>query len=238
MEEVSEAQCLENYELMLIFLSDLGEEGIKKELDELRKHLSSDGGEILNEDIWGNRELAYRIKKQDRGFYCLLNFRVGTDKIAELQRNLTISPAVIRFLLMKTPVDYVFKTNAEYQALVEQDKEARETAKREKEAKRDGGRRPADAGRFQRPGTEKKSEAAPKKTEPKVTPVKETVKEVEPATEKVAEKAEVKAVEPEEAPKKVERKPRRSSSAAESKIKLEDVDAKLKSIIDDPDITL
>lgn len=212
MEDVVEQSENINYELMLIFLSDLGEEGINKELDELKKHITSDGGEVFNEDTWGNSEMSYRIKKQDQGYYCVLNFKVGPDRIAEMQRNLTISPAVIRFLLTKTPMNYVFKTFEEYKILADKEKEVKDAAKREGDAKKE--RR---TGKHSRPSGEiQKSENSDKARKPKVEkkiPVKTEIKEETPKIEE-------------------EVKPRKTA------IKLEDVDAKLKSIIDDPDITL
>lgn len=218
MEEVVEPKTLENYELMLIILSDLGEEGINKELDELKKHITSDGGEVFNEDTWGNREMSYRIKKQDQGYYCVLNFKVGPDHIAEMQRNLTISPAVIRFLLTKTPVNYVYKTFEEYKVLADKEKEIKDAAKREEDAKKE--RRmaqPRGTSKHSKPsGETQKSEDEEKARKPKVEkkiPVKAEIKE---ETTKIEEEV----------------KPRKAA------IKLEEVDAKLKSIIDDPDITL
>lgn len=209
MEEVVEKQSLENYELMLIFLSDLGEDGINKELDEFKKHISSDGGEIFNEDIWGNREMSYRIKKQNQGFYCVLNFKISPEHIAEMQKNLTISPAVIRFLLTKTPVNYVFKTFEEYKALAEKEKELKEEATKQLSAT------PGKQKSVEKPGVEKKAPVKAQQVE---------IKEVKPAIKEV--------------PKTVEKKPRKITGTDSGKTKLEEVDAKLKSIIDNPDITL
>jgi len=193
---------------MVIFLQDIGETSINKELDELRKYISSNGGEVLNEDAWGIRDLAYRIKKQDQGFYYVLNFTLDTLKLGEMQRALVINPTVIRSLIVKTPNKYIFRTFAEYQDEEEKAKAAKEEAKREKEAK--------------------KSHSAPKPKFEK--PEKKKIQSAKPET-KVEKKAEVE----EEAPKKVEKK---TKKAAHPKVKLEEVDAKLKSIIDDPDITL
>lgn len=207
MEEVVEAQSLESYELMLIFLSDLGENGINQELDELKKHISSDGGEIFNEDIWGTREMSYRIKKQNQGFYYVLNFKISPKYIAEIQKNLTISPAVIRFLLTKTPVNYVFKTFEEYKALAEKEKELKEELKKETTKQKS-----VESPRTRKPNVEKKA--------PITAEIKEAPKEEQ------------------EVPKTVEKKPRKITSAESGKTELEDVDAKLKSIIDNPDITI
>lgn len=203
MGDKSDVLTVQNYELMVIFLADIGEAAINKELDELRKHISSNGGAILNEDTWGAKDLAFHIKKQDRGFYYVMSFSLDTSKVAEMQRGLVLNPVVIRSLMVKMPEKYVFRTFAEYQDEEEKAKIAKEEAKREKESKKN------DSG--PKPRVVKHSAPAPK------VEVKEE--------KKVAVKEEVKEE------KKVKK-------AAPSKIKLEEVDAKLKSIIDDPDITL
>jgi small subunit ribosomal protein S6 len=205
MGDKSDVLTVQNYELMVIFLADIGEAAINKELDELRKYISSNGGAVLNEDTWGVKDLAFHIKKQDRGFYYVMSFSLDTLKVAEMQRGLVLNPVVIRALMVKMPEKYVFRTFAEYQDEEEKAKLAKEEAKREKESK--------------------KNESGPKPRTPKFEKKPEVKAEVKPAAPKEEVKAEVKE----------EKKPKK---AAPSKIKLEEVDAKLKSIIDDPDITL
>lgn len=195
---------VEKYELMTIFFTDLGESGIKKELDEIKEHLTSNSGEIFHEDIWGMRDLAYTIKKQTEGFYVVLNFTYPTEKISELEKSLNINPAVIRYLIVKTPINYTVKTLAEYDAEEEKMAKEEEAKKAEKEEKRS----PMPA----------KKVMKPTKEEPKA-----------PKVEKVEPKKEEKEVEEEKPAKKAKK---------ETKSSLDEFDQKLKSIIDDPDITL
>lgn len=212
-------RTVQNYELMVIFLHDIGEAAINKELDELRKYISSNGGEVLNEDAWGIRDMSYRIKKQDKGYYYILSFSLDTLKLGEMQRALVINPTVVRSLITKLPQKFVFRTFAEYQEEEEKAKALKEEAKREKEAKKNQSGPGPRTPRFE------KSERKGKPETKTYTPASK------PEVKKEEKKAEV-AV---EEPKKVEKK---TKKAAPSKIKLEEVDAKLKSIIDDPDITL
>ncbi|MBI5754108.1 30S ribosomal protein S6 [Candidatus Peregrinibacteria bacterium] len=201
------------YELMTIFFPEIGEEAIAKELEELKKYISSNEGDILHEDSWGNRDLAYRIKKQEQGFYHVLNFTLNPIKLGEMQRSLVINPSVIRALIVKTPEKYIFRTFAEYQEEEEKAKALKEEAKRNAEAKKAGNSAPriVRKPKFEKP--EKHEKPEPKKHVPEET--KEEEKPIKKA---------------ESAPK--------IKKIASPKIKLEEVDAKLKSIIDDPDITL
>lgn len=196
---------VQNYELMVIFLSEIGEAAINKELDELRKYISSNEGEVLQEDTWGIRDMAFHIKKQDKGFYYVMNFKLDTAKVGEMQRALVINPTVIRALIVKEPEKYIFRTFAEYQDEEEKAKAAKEEAKREKEAK--------------------KNQSGPK-PRPEVKRPERPARTTTPAP---------KAVEGKKAPVEKEKKTKKE---APSKVKLEEVDAKLKSIIDDPDIIL
>lgn len=205
MEDIQDVQTSENYELMIIFLSDLGEENINKELSEFKKLIIEGGGKIVNEDIWGNRELSYRIKKQDKGFYLVLNFSLDTDKIAEIQKTLTLHTGVIRYLLTKTPINYTFKTLEEYEAEALVAKAELEKVLAEEKAKK----------------------------EARVSGARPIIKKAKPEVKKIAKK-EIKVEEPEE--EKPAKKPHKV--AEKGKLDLDDLDKKLKSIIDDPDITL
>ncbi len=221
MEDIQDVQTSENYELMIIFLSDLGEENINKELSEFKKLIAEGGGKIVNEDIWGNRELSYRIKKQDKGFYLVLNFTAVSDKMAEIQKTLTLHTGVIRYLLTKTPINYTFKTLEAYEAEALVAKAELEKTLAEEKAKKEArvsGARPIV----------KKAKPEVKKIEPKA-PKKETKVE-EPEEEKTEQAPQApKAAKSAEKPRKV---------AEKSSLELDDLDKKLKSIIDDPDITL
>lgn len=205
---------VQQYELMVIFFPEIGEAAIGKELEELKKHITSNKGEVLQEDSWGNRDLAYTIKKQEQGYYYVLNFTLDPLKVSEMQRGLVINPSVIRALVVKTPEKYIFRTFAEYQEEEEKAKAVKEEAKRSAEAKKAEHSAPRGE---RKPKFEKPSE--PKKYVPKT---------------EVAHK-------PEHTPRpqaEVELIKKKTKKAPSPKVKLEDVDAKLKSIMDDPDITL
>lgn len=186
------------YELMFILLPDLGEKKCTEEINEVKNLITSAGGEIFHEDVWGIRDLAYRIKKQDQGYYVVLNFSMDGQAISEIGHNMNINQAVMRYMFTTTPINYNMITLEQYEEAAAAEEVEKEREKAEKEEKESAKRKPA----------------------PKPAPKPEPKKMV-PVEEKAKPKAEVK----EEAPKKVESK-------------IEDVDAKLKSIIDDPDISL
>lgn len=197
------------YELMLILLPDLGDEGTKTELEEVRKLIAEGKGEISHEDIWGARELEYRIRKQDEGFYVVLNFSISPLKISELEKALNIHNSILRFLILKTVDNYKIKTFQEYKV---------EGEKADKEEK------------------ERKDEIESKKQKKMQPPVRKPA----PAPTVASAPAPAPKAEPKAEPKKVEEEekaePKKPKKVAQSK--LEEVDEKLKSIINDPDISL
>ncbi|MBD3360437.1 30S ribosomal protein S6 [Candidatus Peregrinibacteria bacterium] len=200
-----------NYEIMILLRADLGEELTNKEIDEIKNIITSNNGEIIHEDAWGIKDLAYRIRKEEQGFYVVLNFSMEPKKLEKLEKSLNINPQVLRYLIIKTPPNYEIKSLEEYE------EEAEKEEKRKKE------KAPTV---FKKPQKKKiiKKEKTEIQKEPKEKPEKEKSAEEKPAEEK-----------PE---KKEETEEEKSKKEELSKSKLSEVDEKLKSIINDPDISL
>jgi len=122
------------YELMVILLPDLSADDTEKELKDIRKLLKEANGEIYHEDIWNIRNLAYTIKKQDRGFYAIFYFTLEAAKLKEIDKSLSLNQKVIRHMIVKSPKGYVIKSLSELELTEE---ERKRTAKKplEKETK-------------------------------------------------------------------------------------------------------
>ena len=54
---------------------------------------------------WGVRELAYEIEKERRGFYLLVEYQSTSATVSELERNLKLSDAVLRFVSVRQEKD-------------------------------------------------------------------------------------------------------------------------------------
>ena len=59
------------YELMMIVDPTLSEEERTAKIDAVKSILDKIGAKIINEDVWGDKKLAYKINKKDRAFYVL-----------------------------------------------------------------------------------------------------------------------------------------------------------------------
>lgn len=100
-----------SYELGLLLSPLLTDSEREEALAALRTYIASQGGAISLEDVWGVRELAYPIRRNETGFYTFWYFTVPPAAITELRRLLRLDTRVLRFLLMKAdtkaaPVKY------------------------------------------------------------------------------------------------------------------------------------
>ena len=92
---------MNHYETVFILTPVLSDVQIKEAVDKFKEVLVSEGAEIINEENWGLRKLAYPIQKKSTGFYQLLEFNADPSVIAKLEINFRRDERVIRFLTFK-----------------------------------------------------------------------------------------------------------------------------------------
>lgn len=96
------------YELMLILSPELRETEITKKLEEIVNIIEKAGGKITNEDFWGKKELAYRIKKHNEGVYMVYNIELPNNFLSELKEFLRIEKEVLRSMVISLPKSHVY----------------------------------------------------------------------------------------------------------------------------------
>ncbi|MFA5855406.1 MAG: 30S ribosomal protein S6 [Candidatus Gracilibacteria bacterium] len=94
------------YELMVILSPKYTDKETEKMLKEIKESVTEHKFELVDEDIWGIRDLAYRMKGQDRGYYAILNFTGEAKGIGVLEKDLGLQQGVLRHLLIKVPDSY------------------------------------------------------------------------------------------------------------------------------------
>lgn len=104
----SEASAMNMYEVMLILNPDLRDPEVKKKLKEIVDTVEKVGGKVTQEDIWGKRELSYRIKLQNEGIYVVYNFELPSSFLPELKQNLRIEKDILRSMIIKLPHGYTY----------------------------------------------------------------------------------------------------------------------------------
>ena len=90
-----------DYELMVILDPELDERTVAPSLDKFLNVIRNDGGTIDNVDIWGRRRLAYEINKKTEGIYAVVNFTATSAATNELDRQLSLSEAVMRTKVLR-----------------------------------------------------------------------------------------------------------------------------------------
>jgi small subunit ribosomal protein S6 len=89
------------YEL-LFFVDPAIEEEAREALQaRIESTITGQDGVIDSVEPWGKRKLAYEINKLQDGDYTLINFRANPSSIAELDRVLRITDAVVRFMVVR-----------------------------------------------------------------------------------------------------------------------------------------
>ena len=74
---------------------------MKEAVAKFKKILTDKGAEILNEETWGLKKMAYAIQKKSTGFYCLLEFKAEPEVINTLETGYRRDERVIRFMTVK-----------------------------------------------------------------------------------------------------------------------------------------
>jgi len=92
---------MNRYDLIFIVQSDVPKEEIDTIIDRYKGIVTSLKGTIVKAEKWGVRRLAYKIEKQGRGFYVLLDFVGDSPVIRELERNLKFDDKVLRYQTVK-----------------------------------------------------------------------------------------------------------------------------------------
>ena len=90
-----------NYESVLIARQDLGASQVNTLVESLSEIIKREGGEVVKTDNWGLKNLAYRIKKNRKGHYVLLNIVAPAQAIFEYERLMRLNEDVIRYMTIK-----------------------------------------------------------------------------------------------------------------------------------------
>ena len=89
---------MRRYETVFILRPDLGEAQIKDTVSRYEQMIATGGGEMVERDDWGIRDLTYNIKRERRGYYVRLDYVSPAAVVNEVERNLKLADDVLRFL--------------------------------------------------------------------------------------------------------------------------------------------
>lgn len=121
---------MNNYETVFILTPVLSADQTKEEVEKFTNMITENGGTIVNVEEWGQRKLAYPIKKMSTGYYVFVEFDAEPTFVDTLEVNYRRDERVLRFLTFK------------------QDKFAHEYAEKRRKTRKDAPKQeatPADA---------------------------------------------------------------------------------------------
>ena len=111
--EYPQGGCMRRYETIVITDPDLSDEKQASFSERIQEIISQQGGFLIEFDVWGNRKLAYEIRKKNRGYYIRIDY-CGTGKaVDEMERFFRIDDRSIKYMTI------LLEKNADVEALKE-----------------------------------------------------------------------------------------------------------------------
>ena len=92
---------MNQYETVFILTPVLSDQQMKETVEKFKDVLTAEGAEIINEEEWGLKHLAYPIQKKSTGFYVLIEFKAEPTVIKKLEVAYRRDERVIRDLTTK-----------------------------------------------------------------------------------------------------------------------------------------
>jgi len=92
---------MNQYETVFILTPVLSDVQMKEAADKFKNLLVEAGAEIINEESWGLKKLAYAIEKKTSGFYQMIEFKAEPTVIAKFELQMRRDERVLRYLTVK-----------------------------------------------------------------------------------------------------------------------------------------
>lgn len=89
------------YEHVLLARQDITQQQVDALVEQFKGVLEANGGKVGRIENWGLRPLTYRVKKNRKAYYTLLNIDASAAAVAEMERQMRINEDVLRFLTVR-----------------------------------------------------------------------------------------------------------------------------------------
>lgn len=89
------------YEHTMLARQDVSAQQVEALVEQFKGVIEANGGKVSKVEYWGVKTLAYRIKKNRKAHYSLLNIDAPAAAVAEMERQMTISEDVLRFMTIR-----------------------------------------------------------------------------------------------------------------------------------------
>jgi len=92
---------MRHYETLFIVNPDSSEEELKAVATKIKGVVSGMNGIVTSYDEQGKKKLAYSVKKQNKGYYVLMDYVGSADIVSEIERNMRLDDRVLKYLTVK-----------------------------------------------------------------------------------------------------------------------------------------
>ena len=89
---------MRRYETTFIFDPDLAEDGRSQLIEKITGLITKEKGIVVDVDIWGQKKLAYEIRKKTRGYYICVNFCGSAQLVEELERTSRLDDKIMKYM--------------------------------------------------------------------------------------------------------------------------------------------
>ncbi|MDT6940283.1 30S ribosomal protein S6 [Brucella pseudogrignonensis] len=89
------------YEHVLLARQDISQQQVDALVEQYKGVLEANGGKVGKVENWGLRPLTYRIKKNRKAYYTLVNIDAPAAAVAEMERQMRINEDVLRFMTIR-----------------------------------------------------------------------------------------------------------------------------------------
>ena len=103
------------YERMFIARQDMTPESVSELSKQMETVISDGGGKVEKTDNWGLKTLAYKIQKNKKGYYVLMNIDAPAPAVLEMERQIRLNEDVLRYMTIRVE-EFVEETTEEKEA--------------------------------------------------------------------------------------------------------------------------
>ena len=97
-ENGGEGELMRRYETMMVLHPELPEAQIRETIDRARRLVEGMGAEVHQIDEWGMRDLAYPIRKLNRGYYVVTEYSAEPKVVNEFERTMKLADEILRYI--------------------------------------------------------------------------------------------------------------------------------------------
>ncbi|KAA0970206.1 30S ribosomal protein S6 [Aureimonas fodinaquatilis] len=136
------------YEHVFLARQDISGQQVEALVEQYRGVLEANGGKVGKVESWGLKTLTYRIKKNRKAYYTLINIDAPSAAVAEMERQMRFNEDILRYMTIRV------EEHEDGQSAMMQKRDDRP-----RRNDRDGGDRPPRRDREDRPRRERSEEA-------------------------------------------------------------------------------